>query len=199
MKYSVLLLLLTLTGCMTQPTVKSWLDPVSAVTITSQAEPLVLARITTLGKISTREFAQLAAIEVNRMGTRQLFLVVVPRSSADLTTKQRAAFENSFSELEIRADDRLLVLTRYAGEARELGVSESALPLSISGSEPRYYSIERADLRAMADSTRVELTASGLPGAPQIYAEWRDGRRSLSDFLSQLPGESSTSRQGDAP
>ena len=205
MKYSLPLLLLMLAGCMTQPTVTNWLDPVSVASITSQTEPLVLVRVTTARKVSAREkvnareFAQFMALEVNRMGKRHVFLVLIPRSSADLTSKQRTAFEDSFAAIDLRADGRSLVLTQYAGDISELGITQTTLPLPISGSAPRYYSVERDDLRALAGSARIELTASGLPGAPQVYEEWRDGRRSLADFISQLPGEPSNSVPGSAP
>ena len=199
MKYSVLLLLLTLAGCMSQPTVTSWLDPVSVATITSQTQPLVLVRITASNQITQREFAQLMAIEVNRMGARRLYLTLIPRTSGDLTPKQMASFESSFGELEIRMDGRMLVLSRYAGDVAELGIGQPTLPLPVSGSTFIYYPIERADLRALAASTRIELSALGLPNKPQYYEEWKDGRRSLSDFLSQLPGEPSAPPRGEAP
>ena len=193
MKHSVLLLLLTLAGCMAQPTVTSWLDPVSVATITSQTGPLVLARTTASRRISQREFAQLTAIEINRMGARRLYLLLIPRTTGDFTPKQRASFESSFGEVEIRMDDRTLVLTQYTGDLAELGIGQPALPLPISGSTHIYFPIERAELRAMAASNRIELTALGLAGEPQLYEEWKDGRRSLSDFLGQLPEEPSAS------
>jgi hypothetical protein len=199
MKHSVLLLLLTLAGCMAQPTVTSWLDPVSVATITSQAEPLVLARVSASRRINQREFAQLTAIEINRMGARRLYLVLIPRSSGDFTPKQRASFEGSFGQIELRVDDRPVVLTKYQGSVAELGIGQPALPLSISGSTFIYFPIERAELRAIAGSNRVELVALGLPTEPQLYQELRDGRRSLSDFLSQLPGEPSDMQHVAAP
>ncbi|HEY0686681.1 MAG TPA: hypothetical protein VGD45_30355 [Steroidobacter sp.] len=197
MKYSVLLVLLTLAGCMAQPTVTSWLDPVSVATITSQTEPLVLMRGS--GRINQRKLAQLTAIEVNRMGARRLYLVLIPRSTGDVTYKQQTSFESSFQQIKLRMDDRSLALTQYTGNLAELGIGQPALPLPIDGSAPMYFPIERDDLRAMAASSRIELTALGLPKEPQLYEEWKDGRRSLSDFLSQLPAESSTSPRDEAP
>lgn len=185
MKYSVLLLLLTLAGCTAQPTVTSWLDPVSVATITSQTEPLLLARVKPSSTIK-RSFAQLTAIEVNRMGDRRLYLVLIPRISGDLTPKQLASFERSFGKVEIRAGDRSVVLDRYTGNVAELGIGDPAL-IPVTGSPHIYYSIERADLRAMAGSNRVELVAMGLP-SPRLYEEWGERRPSLEDFLSQLPG-----------
>ena len=81
------------------------------------------------------------------------------------------------------------MLARHPGQLAELGVGQSPLPLPILGSQQIYFPIERADLRALASSNRVQLVTQGVPDAPQRYEEWQDGRRSLSDFLSQLPGE----------
>lgn len=195
MKYSLLLLLLTLAGCVAQPTVTAWMDPVSVATITSQTEPLVLARVTMSRKINQREFAQLTALEINRMGARSLYLVLTPYSTSDLTYKQRASFERSFGQIEIRVDDLSVVLTAYQGDVAELGIGEQTLPLPISGSTHLYFPIERADLRALAGSNRIELMALGLPKKTQLYEEWKDGRRSLGEFLSQLPDLN----QGAAP
>lgn len=187
MKCSVLLLLVMLAGCMAQPTVTSWLDPVSVATITAQSEPLVLmAQTSSARRILARRIVHLTAIEVNRMGTRQLYLAVIPRIAGEFSSQQQASLENSFEEVEIRVDDRPVLLTRYTGSVAELGIGRPAL-LPIYGSTPIYFAVERSVLRALAESNRVELAALGLPGKPQLYQGRTDGQRSLGDFVSQLP------------
>ena len=186
---SLLLLSSILAGCASQPTVKSWMDPVSSATITAQNEPLVLARDDENRPIEERDYAQLAAIEVNRMGDRRLYLVAVLWSTINRTGAERDKFENAFSRIEVQMGERSVVLARHAGEIAELGVGQSQLPLPIPGSKQIYFPIERADLRALASSSHVKLVTQGQPEAAQRYEEWQDGRRSLSDFLSQLPGE----------
>ena len=194
MKYSVLLLLLTLAGCTAQPTVTSWLDPVSVATITAQTDPLVFVRVTSSYRIQ-KAFAQLQAIEINRMGDRRLYLVLTQRISKDGTPDQVAGFERAFSQVEIRADDRSVTLTRYTGNVSELGIGQPALLLPIVGPTYSYYPLERADLQAMAKANRVELVALGL-STPSRYEEWMSkGRPGLSDFLSRLPGDSSVGNQ----
>jgi len=195
MKTTSLLLLLTLLGCTAPPTVKSWLDPVSSATITAQSEPLILARDDQTRVNNERDYAQLAAIEVNRMGERRLYLVAILWSSVDRTRPAREDFENAFAQVELRLGDRSVALARHPGQIAELGVGQSPLPLPIPGSQQIYFPIQRADLRALARSNHVQLIAQGRPGAPQRYEEWQDGRHSLSDFLSQLPGESPSLEQ----
>lgn len=192
MKYPALFMLMALVGCSAQPTVKSWLDPVSAVTITAQTEPLVLVRATPRPAENERDYAQLAAIEVNRMGDRKLYLVAVLWSTAELSGNA----DDPFAQIEVLVDDRTVALTRHAGKISDLGIGEPVLPLPIPGSRHVYFPIERDDLRAISRSNRIELTARGVAEAPRRYEEFSDGRQSLSDFLSQLPGEASSGGPG---
>jgi hypothetical protein len=190
MKYLAPLVLMMLTGCVAQPSVKSWLDPVSMATITAQAEPAVLAREEKRRTANGRDYAQLTAIEVNRMGDRKLYLVAVLWSNAQLTSKQWQNFENSFQQIELRLDESTMTFTRLPDDVSALGIGQSPLPLPIPGTRQIYYSIDRPELRAMVASNRIELTALGRAEAQVSFEERQDGRRSLSDFLTQLPGES---------
>ena len=187
MKYTPLLFILTLLGCSTAPTVKSWLDPMSSATITAQSEPLIVARDGGTGSINERDFAQLTAVEVNRMGERRLYLVAVLWSSEHHTRTEREDFEKSFARVELRMEDRSTTLARHTGDIAELGIGQAPLPLPMPGSRQLFFPIERADLDALADSRRVQLVAIGQADAPQLFQEWQDGRRSLSEFLGRLP------------
>lgn len=186
MKYSALLLsLMILTGCAAQPTVKSWIDPKSSVTVTAQTEPLVLIRSEPAPSLNERDYAQLTAIEVNRMGDRKLYLVAILWTSTELWDQQ-GKFEGAFKQIEVNLGDRTVALTPHTGNAAELGISE-ALPLPIPGSTQVYFPISKEDLRAISRSSKIQLTASGVPESPKRYEEWQDGRQSLNDFLGQLP------------
>lgn len=190
MKYIAPFLLLMLAGCVTQPSVKSWLDPVSMATITAQNDPMVLARQEKRRTANGRDYAQLTAIEVNRMGDRKLYLVAVLWSNAQLTGKQWQNFENAFQEIEVRMDERALTLTRLPEDVSKLGIGQTPLPLPIPGTRQVYYSIDRPELRAMVAANRIELTALGREEGAVAFEEKENGRRSLGDFLGQLPGES---------
>jgi hypothetical protein len=192
MKYLALFALFMLSGCATQPTVTSWLDPVSAVTITAQATPLVLARPETRRTVNGRDYVRLAAIEVNRMGQRRLYLIAALWSNANLSGKQWESFESAFSQVEMRIDERVVTLNRHAGDVAELGIGQTPLPLPFPGERQIYYPIQHSDLRAIAESNTVQLAPLGLPGTDVRYEERKDGRASLGAFLNQLPNSSST-------
>lgn len=187
MKYFVLFLMLAVAGCASQPTVKQWLDPVSSVTITAQTEPLVLVRASPAPSANERDYAQLAAIEVNRMGERKLYLVAILWTTDELSSNKRTRFEDSFAQIDVQLSDRTVALKRHEGEISELGIGEPALPLPIPGSRHIYFPVERHDLRALSQSNSVQLTARGVPDEPRRYEEFADGRQSLNDFLGQLP------------
>ena len=191
-------ILLLLVGCSTQPTVATWLDPVTAVTITAQAQPLVLAPPETRRTISGRDYVRMTAIEVNRMGERRLYLIAVLWSNANLSSRQWEAFEQSFARIEMRIDERPIVLTRHTGDVSELNIGESPLPLPFPGARQVIFPIDRAELSAMAASNGIEVTTLGLPGADLQYEERKDGRRSLGEFLAQLPGAVASGERGTA-
>lgn len=192
-KCCALLALLMLAGCSAQPTVTSWMDPKSSVTITAQTEPMVMIRADPPPVFNERDYAQLTAIEVNRMGDRRLYLVAILWTTAELSLTAPEQFEAPFQQIEVQVGDRALALTRHTGNVSELGISQSPLPLPIPGSTHIYFPIEREELRAISRSSRIQLTTRGVPNAPRRYEEFSDGRQSLSDFLSQLPGESASS------
>jgi hypothetical protein len=190
MKYLAPFVMLLLGGCVAQPSVKSWLDPVSMATITAQADPMVLARLENRRSANGRDYAQLSAIEVNRMGQRKLYLVAVLWSNAQLTGKQWQKFEDAFQQIEVRVDEQTLQLTRLPEDVSQLGIGQTPLPLDVPGTRQVFYSIDRPELRALAQSTHLELKAQGRSDLLVAFEEREDGRRSLSDFLGQLPGGS---------
>jgi len=171
MKYSALLLsLMILAGCVAQPTVTSWIDPKSSVTVTAQTEPLVMIRAEPAPNFNERDYAQLTAIEVNRMGDRKLYLVAILWSSAvDLWTDQQGKFSGAFKQIEMNLGDRTVALTPHDGNAAELGINQ-ALPLPIPGSMQVYFPISRDDLRAISRSSKIQLTARGASGTPRAVS-----------------------------
>lgn len=130
------------------------------------------------------------------MGQRSVYLVLIPRISGHLTARQRATFERSFDQLEIRADHRAVALARYTGSVAELGIGDPAL-LPIAGWPRLYYPIERVDLDAIAAANRFELRAVGL-STPQLYEEWSGRRHVLVDFVRQLPHGSARTSAHDS-
>jgi hypothetical protein len=187
LQLSAFLLLSTLAGCAAQPTVKQWLDPISSVTITAQTEPLVLVRAEPAPTENERDYAQLAAIEVNRMGDRRLYLVAFLWTTGEPSSARDSTAEEAFARIDLQLEDRTVALTRHTGDVAKLGIGDPELPLPISGSQRIYFPVERSELLALSQSRQIQLIARGVPDAPRRYEEFSDGRRSLSDFLGQLP------------
>ncbi len=165
---------------------KSWIDPKSSVTVTAQTEPLVLIRAEPAPSLNERDYAQLTAIEVNRMGDRNRIWSPFCGARPSCGRISRATFEGAFKQIEVNLGDRTVALTPHTGNAAELGINQ-ALPLPIPGSTR---SISPSVATTFAPSlvrARFNSPPRGMPDAPRRCEEWQDGRRSLNDFLGQLP------------
>lgn len=186
---SLPLLILLLNGCSsTQPVApRTWLDERTAVTVTAQSDPAVLAREEHMRAINVRDYAQLGAVETNRMGARQLYLVLVSWSTIDRSAVEQERSEADFSRITLYADDRPIELTRAAPAREELGFARRPFEHPAPGAREIYFAAGRGDLQSIALSRTLQLIAHRDGGTPDKYLEWRDGRPGLRAFLAQLP------------
>ena len=175
---------LILAGCASSPTPRTWLDPYTAATITAQAEPIVLARDEQLRAINVRDYVQLGAVEVNRMGQRDLYLVVILWSTIDRSAAEPERLSEAFARLEVQADDRPFALVRAASTPPGIGQRPFRLPAPEA--RQMYFPVGREELQAIATSRSLSATPRGSSEESR-YTEWRDGRASLQAFLAALP------------
>lgn len=63
---------LALSACASnaQLTARAWLDERTGVTVTAQEPPAIFAREEQMRAMNVRDYAEVGAIEINRMGTR---------------------------------------------------------------------------------------------------------------------------------
>lgn len=182
-------LILLLNGCASTQLVapRTWLDERTAVTVTAQSDPAVLAREEHMRAINVRDYAQLGAVETNRMGTHQLYLVLLCWSTIDRSAAEQERSAASFSRITLYADDRAIELTRAAPAREELGFSRRPFEHPTPGAREIYFAVSRGDLQSIALSRRLQLVAHRDEAAKDKYLEWRDGRPGLRAFLAQLP------------
>ena len=81
-------------------------------------QPLIVARDEQTRSTNERDFAQLTAVEVNRMGERRLYLVAVLWTSAQQTRTEQDEFSKSFERVELRMGEHSTTLARHRGAAR---------------------------------------------------------------------------------
>lgn len=178
---------LLLAGCSVSPAPRTWLDSATAATLTAQSAPLVLARDEQMRAVNVRDYAQLGAIEVNRMGERELYLAIVFWSTIDRPQNEHEQLAAAFARVDIQADDRTIGLARAQGSPHPPGIGTRPFPHPAPGAQDAYFPIDRSELQAIARSRHLSLTTRGHARDSIRYAEWRGDREGLERFLAALP------------
>ena len=187
MKWSILLVGMLLAGCTASHQPRVWLDERTAATITAQNEPIVFAHDEQMRAANVRDYAQLGAIEVNRMGERARYLVIVYWSTIDRPTPELERHRDSFTRIRIQADDRPIVLQRLEQSNAQLGVLRRPFRWPVPSAREAYFEVEPEELRAIALSRRLTLSAEGIAEVERRYEVWDDARAALTRFLASLP------------
>ena len=169
-------LLLSLCGCASTPSLapREYLDEETAATIKVVAEPLVFAQEP---GGAARDYLNVYAIDVNRMGSHEQLLAVLqwwPAESA------------GSANLELEISDRKLSLRAAEQSARELGISQTIDTSAPRDARWRYFPITREQLALIAAASPTRATI--IEGERRTsYALWRDGRAQLAELAGDLP------------
>jgi hypothetical protein len=163
-----------LAGCSTPATVepREYLDEQTAATITVVAEPLILVRATS----NAREFLNLYAIDVNRMGQHQQYIAVLPWWSVGHTQPK----------LSLETTSGPVTLTPVTHPPREFGIAQA-----VDESAPRdatwwYFPADKALLDDIARSPALKARVHAAGGVNK-YVLWRDASRQLNELAAILP------------
>lgn len=175
-KFIGLLALVSLIGCTASPTrsPREYLDEQTAATITAVAEPWILVREGSSG--SERDFLNLYAIDVNRMGHHRQYIAALqwfPSSSA-------------LPVLELHGGGEPISLRAIDEDARSLGIGAPLAPPPVMGSKWWYFPVDKRVLASLAQvrSLRAKLVAND---ARTTYTAWRDGSAELGELTAVLP------------
>lgn len=168
-----------LTACATQPSVQpiEYLDEHTAATITKVAHPWVFNRE---GAPAQLDFVHLYALDINRMGTHQLYLVVLKHWDApDLPSDRPPALEiQSSSAPALRVD-------ALDASARELGVGQALDSTAPKGAKSWFYPIEVTQLAAISSGSDARV-ALVMGEARASYIEWHDAHAAFSEFAAAM-------------
>lgn len=176
MRLAYCAVVLTLCGCAAEPTLqpREYLDEETAATIKVAAEPLVFAVEPGAG---VRDFLNVYAIDVNRMGTHQQYLAAVqwwPVSNAPVTA------------LELQVAGQTLVLPTAQQPAREIGIAQAIDPSAPREGAWHYFTVNKAQLAAIAGALASRATL--IQGEQRLsYALWRDNRPQVAELTDELP------------
>jgi hypothetical protein len=188
---ATVLLLSMLAGCATsRPSApREYLDEETAATITVVADPVVFVResasATTLGSerpafaSEQRDYLNLYAIDVNRMGDHRQYLAVL-----QWLPPVDAATAVAPPTLELRTNSATIVLQPTAEQPRRLGIAKP-LADSYSSSKWWYFAVDKQTLATLAAGQ--SLNAVLVAGGQRVdYVMWRDGRAQLAELTSAL-------------
>jgi hypothetical protein len=167
--------LMVLSACATQPNVAptQYLDEDTAATITKVAEPWVFNRE---GAPAQLDFVHLYALDVNRMGHHQLYLVVLKHWAAPDLPGDRAPI------LEVGTPNAsVLRIEALADSARELGIGQPLDTTAPKGAKSWCYPINAAQLSSISRSGDARLAL--IEGETRAsYVVWSDAHAAFGEL-----------------
>jgi hypothetical protein len=146
----------------------SELDPVTGVTVTRAATPLVFYRDTSARAAYARDYVNLGPIQVNRMGQHRYFIWLGVWST--MQGWQATADRDTFEAVTIFADGEPLQLELSGWTVETIGATEEVYLKPVASSIDAYYETTVDQLRLIAEARDVRL----LPGTGRStgYEPW---------------------------
>lgn len=176
-------LLAILSSCATEPTaVVEKLDDLTAVTYTYSRTPVILSPDTPFDRESARDYVQIGAIEVNRMGALQyyLWLGISEMNFEANSDEQPEGFESIV--LDVGGDQ--IVLDAIGWTERAIGVSEPVYRKLFSTSVDAYYEVTLGQVQSLAEVDSMRLFTSDSP--PRQFVSWykqSTAKADLAEFI----------------
>jgi hypothetical protein len=173
---------LLLAACATPHSVtpREYLDEKTAATITVVADPWVLASERS-AENDERDFLNLYAIDVNRMGEHRQYLAVLQWWPTPDAVSGKVA-----PTLQLLATDRTITLSPTPEDARALGIAQPVAQTTALGSKWWYFPVSKDVLADLAKSP--DLRATLVAGSTQTsFTKWRDGSAELIELTDALP------------
>lgn len=144
------------------------LDEQTAVTYTYSRTPLILSPDTPLDATNTRDYVQIGAIEVNRMGYLTYYLWLGISDTEQLA--ESAARHEGFESIVLVFGDQQLPLDVLGWNVEAIGVSEPVYKKLFSTSVDAYYEVTLEQIELLAATDRVKLQTTG--STPKEFVSW---------------------------
>lgn len=180
----VLLLTLSLSACSTEPVnaPREYLDERTAATITVVRDPWIFTReAVRTANGQYRDFLQLYAIDVNRMGDHKQYLAALYSLSAP-----SAADASVPPTLELEAAEWSMSLQASTAQPKEIGLARPVADAYALDATWSYFPVDKQALARIANASDLEAEIIWR-GERTAYALWRDGREELSELTAVLP------------
>lgn len=148
--------------------VSDHLDPLTGVTVTSAAKPLVFYRDRSAQAAYAKDYVYLGPVEVNNMGERNYFIWLGIWGSSD--SADRSSQMDDFETVVVFADGEPLGLEVSGWTPQSIGLSESAYVKPVASATDGYYRVTIDQIRLLAEARDLEIRAGST--YPQTYAPW---------------------------
>ena len=175
-----------LSACATEQTaVIEKLDDLTAVTYTYSRTPIILSPDTPLDRENTRDYVQIGAIEVNRMGTLQyyLWLGISEMNYEATASKQPEGFES----IVIDVGGEKIPLDVLGWTENAIGVSEPVYKKLFSTSVDAYYQVTLEQIQLLNEVDGIKLLTTG--SEPREFVSWYrqdTAKDDLAEFLQSV-------------
>ena len=180
-------------GCASDaPRVNEYLDPQTAVTIRSLAEPLVYAHDAPELAANTRDYLSLGLVETNNMGRRKHYLALISWSTIDRHRVGIVAAPVP-ERVELDLGGKPLELAGASHEPRGFGIGGRLFRPPAGYSGESWYEVTPAQLRALAAAPPASIALDGDAGRIS-YLPWRAEARGLEEFVRDIPDAASGTR-----
>ncbi len=172
-------ILVILSACATeQPAVVENLDELTAVTITHARTPIILSPETPLDNEAVRDYAQIGAIEINRMGSLRYFLWLGISEVDQIESADERP--QGYESITLSLDSRKIPLDLVGWTHNAIGTSEPIYKKLFRTSVDAYYEVDLAQIQLMNDAEVIEFHTSDAP--TRKFVSWYRQSRARDDL-----------------
>jgi hypothetical protein len=175
--------------------VDEFLDERTGTTITIVHEPLTFALERSALAAHARDYVSLTALEVDRSGEPQLYLLGYFWSTIDRRGNAATSLSHDKS-LVLHADGRVIRLTPVDSLPKDLEASRKLLAPETARFEQAAYHVRVEQLRYISNSRTLSLRVGAgkdedededeAGTGAETYEMWSDARRALKDFVARI-------------
>lgn len=172
-----------LSGCTTsQPSVIEKLDELTSVTISHSRTPIIMSPDTPFDKGTARDFVQIGAIEVNRMGARRYFLWLGIWDNAHVASTNTHPQE--FESILLTVEGEKIPLELLGWTEAAIGASEPVYKKLFGDAQDAYYEVtlDQINLLTAVEQVRLRTSDSAVKELTPWYRQ-DTAREDLVEFL----------------
>jgi hypothetical protein len=177
---SIVLVSVMLSGCVT-PTVtpRHYLDEETAATITLVAEPWIFTGGQVTFSSKDRDYLNLFAVDINRMGTHRQYLAALVSTPPLLSDPSQLI-------LELQGGGQTISLRPTMDDMRKLGFSKPLAPAYSPTARWWYFPVTKDILGTVMRSKDLGAVLSA-GDKRMVYSIWRDGSAEIAELTAVLP------------